>query len=52
MRVGSKVISTSMSSMDKTKFTDEEAKNSTATLYGMGNINLKSPFGARMSTLR
>ncbi len=52
MRVGSKVISTSISSMDKTKFTDEEAENSTATIYGMGNLDLLSPFGARMSTLR
>ena len=52
MRVGSKVISTSISSMDKTKFTDEETKNSTATVYGMGNMDLLSPFGARMSTLR
>jgi len=52
MRTGSKVISASMSSMDKNKFADEEKEVSTATVYGMGTINLMSPYGARMSTLR
>jgi len=52
MRTGSKVISTSMSTMDKKKFADEEKEVSTATVYGMGNLNALSPYGARMSTLR
>ena len=50
VRIGSKVISTSMSTMDKTKFADEDKEISTATVYGMGNI--ESFHGARMSTLR
>ena len=50
VRIGSKVISTSMSTMDKTKFADEDKEISTATVYGVGNI--ESFHGARMSTLR
>ncbi|MAG26056.1 hypothetical protein CMI47_10795 [Candidatus Pacearchaeota archaeon] len=52
MRTGSKVISSSMSAMDKKKFTDEKEKDSTATIYGMGDINTLTVHGARMSTLR
>ena len=50
MRTGSKVISSSISTMDKKKFADEDKEISTATVYGMGNI--ESFHGARMSTLR
>jgi len=52
MRAGSKVISSSMSTMDKKKFTNEEEEVSTAVVYGMGNLDTLSPYGARMTTLR
>ena len=52
MRTGSKVISSSMSTMDKKKFTNEEEEVSTAVVYGMGNLDMLSPYGARMSTVR
>ena len=52
MRTGSKVISSSMSTMDKKKFTNEEEEVSTAVVYGMGNLDTLSPYGARMSTVR